>query len=227
MSAHAHSPQPLSVEQVKSELNASREISAHLSRAISLHTSIPQVAQIALRIRGVRLLQLEPEAFLASYLDGALSWGTKRSAVVYGCAISDITAGGQHWGKLRLYFDLRENDLEDPLGFARFLAQQLASALNLFALADKHSSLSFRKQRLAERLARRKIVERARGILAELHDFSTEDAQLLLNGLSRRSRRSLSQVAQNIIFNHASTHPRTNYHWAVRQPAKFKLSRVL
>jgi AmiR/NasT family two-component response regulator len=49
-------------------------------------------------------------------------------------------------------------------------------------------------------LTTRKVVERAKGILAERHLLSQIEALRLLVSLARHSRRSLRRVAQSIIF---------------------------
>jgi response regulator NasT len=60
------------------------------------------------------------------------------------------------------------------------------------ALADENSSL-------ADQLATRKLVDRAKGILMDKHGLSEADAFRFIQKSAMDSRRSLADVAQSVI----------------------------
>ncbi len=182
-----------------SELEAIFEISRRASLAIELNQALDSVAEVALWVEGVRMIRVEAGEELALAAGDRLVWGTPARTREYGCAIWEINAAGWKWGNLRLHFDLRNCSLENPLNFCRFVAEQMAGVLNRLALLGQREMINQQSGRLAARLARRKAVERAKGILSEMHNIPESESLKLLIEISRGSRRDLRHVAQTVI----------------------------
>lgn len=183
-----------------SEFEATRQIGRLAIGGIEPEISLDRIAQTALSIQGVVGIRIEPGPELSAYLGTDLVWGRAAVDSASMSAVAEIKAGSWSWGQSRVYFDVRDCPLESPLAFARFVAQQLACLFNRIALLGQRDLLLRRRARIEERLTTRKVVERAKGILAERHLLSQIEALRLLVSLARHSRRSLRRVAQSIIF---------------------------
>jgi len=108
---------------------------------------------------------------------------------------------GDTLGRLRIFFEPRIHSLKSPLRFARFLAQQAALLLNRLDLLASHNSHLTRIARLQRRLEMRKIVQRAKGILAEMQGIPEDDALALFFRYAHQSRRRLQPLAEAIVLN--------------------------
>jgi ANTAR domain len=182
------------------ELEATMEVGRQASGALTVESLLSSVAGSMLWVKGVRTTQVEPEVEVARYLGQQFTWGTWTRAGVCGCAVKPIRAGGWDWGNLRLYFELRDCALGSPLAFCGFVAEQIGCAFNRLALLGQRDVLNRRKKRFEHRLATRKAVERAKGILSQMHGIPDTESLKLLIEISRESRRSLRHVSQNAIF---------------------------
>ena len=168
---------------------------------VEIETTLDRIAATVLLQRGIQGIVIEAGPELAPYLGPSPAWGrTGKTEGSVACAVGEIQAGRWSWGTFRICFDRRECKLENPLAFARFAAQQIACFLNHLVLLQERDSLLRRKGTNEYRLSRRKLVERARGMLAERHSLSHAEALRMLISMARSSRRSLRRVAQSIIF---------------------------
>jgi hypothetical protein len=145
---------------------------------------------------------VKPGEELAHATGHQLIWGMLPRTGAYGCAVWEIKAGHWSWGNLRLHFDPPNCSLANPLAFCRFIAEQIAGALSRLALLGEREMLNQRNAGLAKRLATRKVVERAKGILSEMHNIPESESLKLLIEIGRESRRGLRHVAQTIVSAH-------------------------
>ncbi len=68
-------------------------------------------------------------------------------------------------------------------------------------------SAALERDSLQEKLAERKVVERAKGIIQRTRRLSEEQAYLMLRNTSRRRRAPMARVAKEIIENHLLRNP--------------------
>ena len=200
MSALLQQPTLLAPARRLSEWEATRAIGRLAAAGIELESTLDRIAGAVLSQRGVHGIAIEAGPELAAHLGFAPVWGHAANGSLHASATGEIKAGQWSWGKYRIYFDLRDCKLESPLAFTRFVAQQIACFLNNLALLQERDMLVRRKARNEYRLSRRKLVERAKGILAQRHALPQDDALRMLIRITRESRRSLRRVAQSIIF---------------------------
>ncbi|HLH03695.1 MAG TPA: ANTAR domain-containing protein [Bryobacteraceae bacterium] len=199
MSALPQTANLLGAARRLNEWEATRAIGRLAMAGIELETTLDRIAGAVLGLRGIQGIAIEAGPELAAHLGFSPVWG-RTGESISACATGEIKAANWSWGRYRIFFDLRECKLKDPLAFARFVAQQIGCFLNQLALLHEHDLLLRRKARHEYRLSRRKLVERARGILAERHALSADDALRMLIRMTRESHRSLRRVAQSIIF---------------------------
>jgi hypothetical protein len=200
VSAVLQGASPLPAPRKLNEAEATHEISRLASAGIELETTLDRIAAAALAVRGIRRVRLEPGPELSAHLLLEPVWGRSGGDTTDASAVGEIKAGAWWWGRYRIWFDVRETRLENPLAFARFVAEQIACFLNRLALRGERDTLLRKKDRMEDRLKRRKLVERAKGILVERHSISQEEALRLLVRITRETKRSLRRVAQSIIF---------------------------
>jgi ANTAR domain len=199
MSALAQTKSFVPSSRALSEFEALQEISWQAAETADLHSGIRAVLGSALRVKGVAQIEIEPAAAL-SILNLPLKCGSRAGAPVNGSAVAEIASGGCAWGAIRVRFDLKANGLESPLRFARFIGQQIGGLLHRFHLLRGREALAARKEALRRRIATRKLVGRAKGVIAHVRSVSEEDAFRFLVRLSRESSRSLAQVAEAVVL---------------------------
>jgi hypothetical protein len=169
-----------------------------ISAAIDVPSGLESLAAVALRVPGLHRLQF---TLLPPKRKGQiLEWSLPETPAPCGSAMAALAANGYTHGRLRIFFEPRIHSLESPLRFARFLAQQAALMLNRLELAALRESRLRRLARLRQRLETRKIVHRARGILAEVRGIPEAEALALLFRCAHRSRRPLHRLAEAIIL---------------------------
>jgi ANTAR domain len=176
------------------------EISRLTSSERDVTAAIESVAAIALRVSGVKGMQIQ-------YIDPAdgtsaepFVWGALPKDAVVGSAVADICAGGQSWGELRLYFELLPSTLESPLRFAKFLAQQIGLQLSRWSLTVRADALKEQIEQIRKIIERRKAIQRARALVANAKRIDDSEALRLMRQYSRESGRSLHQIAEALIF---------------------------
>ena len=162
-------------------------VSATASHSLDTRRAIDQIAELAAAIPGVASVEfagLDVEA------------GNPASEGV-ATASADIRARGRKFGEVRIRFDLRRTPLKQPVQLARFIGQQVAL---LAARAEDEAFYAQRRREIAQyrdELQRRKVVQRARGILARDHGVSQSR-----NGPGRwedHTGRPLRHIAEAIV----------------------------
>jgi hypothetical protein len=183
-----------------SELDATREISQIISSGRDVPSSIEAIVAVALKVSGVKRLQIQ-------YADPAdngpaepLVWGSPSREGVWGSAVADIGAHGQSWGELRLYFELQPSTLESPLRFAKFVAQQVALQLSRWSLTRRADTLKAGIEQLRKIIEKRKAIQRARAIIGNAQGINDSEALRVMREHSRESGRTLHEVAEAFIF---------------------------
>jgi hypothetical protein len=202
---------PPSTPRHLDEQAAMLKISRDGALATDIMRGLQSLSAAALALSGIRSVQVDPVEELAQYAGTPLVWtapGAEPGA--NGCAVADITAGGIRWGELRLSFDIHALQLESPVRFAKFFAQQIAGMLNRLALQSQNRILRQRLNQQHHRLQTRKLVQRASSILARMHGIPQPDALQLLVRHSREKRSSLYRVSEGIVlleYRLSLTHP--------------------
>lgn len=201
MSVLTYQPYPRNARLPLDELAATLKISRNAALATDIMGGLESVSATALSLKGIGTIRLDPVLELEQYAGGPLSWmvsGGERAA--NGSAVADIAAGGIRWGELRLSFDVQTVQLESPVRFTKFLAQQIAGMLYRLALQTQNSVLHQRLTQQHRRLQTRKLVQRASSILARMHGIPQPDALELLIHHSRKKRSSLYRVSEGIVL---------------------------
>lgn len=162
------------------ELEVLREIGRIAASAPAVDIALKEIAAAVLRFGGVLRFEREPDAMPDSMM-------------------ILVRAHGVTWGSLRIHFDPALAQVEAAEGFTRFVAQQVASVLHRLSLLDEMEAHQRRLAILQRRLETRKVVHRARGIVAQARGISESEALRLMKRQARVSRRSLSQLSQALI----------------------------
>ncbi len=164
-------------------------VSATASHSLDTRQAIDQIAELAAAIPGVASVEfagLDVEA------------GNPSSEGV-ATASADIRARGRKFGEVRIRFDLRRTPLKQPIHLARFIGQQVGL---LAARAEDEALYAQRRREIAQyrdELQHRKVVQRARGILARDHGVSQSHAEVMLKVHSQRTGRPLRHIAEAIV----------------------------
>jgi len=79
------------------------------------------------------------------------------------------------------------------------MGEQMGGAVARSVLAEENLRLRDEALEMKRQLAARKLVERAKGILMRRFSITEEEAYLRLRNDSRRSRRSMRDLAEHII----------------------------
>ena len=190
------------------ELEASREISRIGSSALDVTTVIQSIGYIALRVNGVKRIQMAYAESCGNVPAEALTWSattwnTASDDSPVASAVASVAAGGQVWGELRLYFDLQPSALESPLRFAKFVGEQIAVQLDRWSLMTQADNLKIQTERLRKIIEKRKTLQRARAIIANSKQINDTDALKLMRRYAGETGRSLHQVAEALIFGDA------------------------
>jgi AmiR/NasT family two-component response regulator len=78
--------------------------------------------------------------------------------------------------------------------------EELAIALrSAHARAEQLGTLAERVREVEDRMQRRAVIERAKGVLMERHDIAEPEAYELLRGHARQERRPLAEVANAVV----------------------------
>ncbi len=185
-----------------SELEVSKEISRITCSGHDVTSAIENSCRLALRVNGVKRLQIKYAEPIAEGGSEPIVWGASCEEAV-ASAVAIISAGKQIWGELRLYFDPHSSALESPLRFAKFLAQQIGLQLSRWSLNVEADELRDQIERLRKLVEKRKAIQRARAIIANTRQINDTEALLLMRKYSRESGRSLHEVSEALIFGDA------------------------
>jgi signal transduction protein with GAF and PtsI domain len=112
-----------------------------------------------------------------------------------------LTSGGDIVGVINVHHRLSQDYSTDLIALLTFIGEQMGGAVSKSMLADENRRLQEEALAMKRKLEDRKLVERAKGILMQRHALSEEDAYLRLRNDSRRSRRAMRDLAEQIIAN--------------------------
>ncbi|MBV8071831.1 MAG: ANTAR domain-containing protein [Acidobacteriaceae bacterium] len=181
-------------EQPASESEVLRDIGRIAWSAPRIEHGLEEIASAVFRLPGMHVLELHVET-MPVFTKAA--YGACRTS---GSAVEAVQANGLTWGTLRIYFDPALAQVETPLRFTRFVAQQIALLLDRLSLLREIEMQHRRLAHLKRRLETRKAVHRAAGVLAQARDIPDADALRIIIQEARRSRRTLLHLAQALIL---------------------------
>ncbi|MBL8233253.1 MAG: ANTAR domain-containing protein [Bryobacterales bacterium] len=110
-----------------------------------------------------------------------------------------LVSGGDLVGVINVHY--RGSREHDPqlIAMLSFIGEQMGGAVTKSILADENRRLQEEALEMKRQLEARKLVERAKGILMQRHSLTEEEAYLKLRNDSRRSRRAMRDLAEQII----------------------------
>lgn len=110
-----------------------------------------------------------------------------------------LVSGGDIVGVINVHY--RGSREHDPqlIAMLSFIGEQMGGAVTKSILADENRRLQEEALEMKRQLEARKLVERAKGILMQRHSLTEEEAYLKLRNDSRRSRRAMRDLAEQII----------------------------
>ncbi|MBV6432619.1 MAG: hypothetical protein IANPNBLG_02761 [Bryobacteraceae bacterium] len=110
-----------------------------------------------------------------------------------------MASGGEVVGVINAHFRHPQEFSADLLALLAFIGEQAGGAAARKMLAEENRRLRDEVLEMKQQLAARKVVERAKGILMRRFTLSEEEAYLRLRNDSRRSRRAMRDLAEQII----------------------------
>ena len=110
-----------------------------------------------------------------------------------------LVAGGEIIGVLNVHHRQPHGHSPDEIAVLSFIGEQMGGAISRTRLEEENARLQEETLEMKRQLEIRKIVERAKGILQRKYGFTEEDAYLHLRNESRRQRRPMRELAEDII----------------------------
>jgi len=110
-----------------------------------------------------------------------------------------LVTSGDIVGVVNVHFRLSQQFSADLIAMLTFIGEQMGGAVAKSMLAEENHRLQEEAIEMRRQLEARKLVERAKGILMQRHGMSEEEAYLKLRNDSRRSRRAMRDLAEQII----------------------------
>jgi two-component system, response regulator PdtaR len=110
-----------------------------------------------------------------------------------------LFAGGEVIGVMNVHHREPRQHAAEEVALMTFIAEQLAGVIARRRLEEENQRLQEETLEMRRQLETRKIVERAKGILQHRQKLSEEDAYLQLRNESRRQRRPMRELAEEII----------------------------
>jgi uroporphyrinogen-III synthase len=110
-----------------------------------------------------------------------------------------LVAGGEVIGVLNVHHRELHEHSPDEMAVLSFIGEQMGGAISRTRLEEENVRLQEETLEMRRQLEIRKIVERAKGILQRKHGLTEEDAYLFLRNESRRQRRPMRELAEEII----------------------------
>ena len=111
-----------------------------------------------------------------------------------------LITSGEIAGVVNVHFRDSQQFSADLIAMLTFIGEQMGGAVAKSMLADENRRLQEEAQEMKRQLEARKLVERAKGILMQRHGMTEEEAYLKLRNDSRRSRRAMRDLAEQIIL---------------------------
>ncbi len=212
-----------------SEVEVLREVSKVTAQATAPDKALNMISAIVLRLNGVHALRVENGAAMDDLAVRRLAWRNGPSSGPQGSVVAEIAAGGKRWATLRLQYDSEQLRIADPAAFARFLGQQAGILLERLELERERNLLETKVTRIQDRLATRKIFQRAKSVVAHQRGISEAHAARLLVRYSRQSGQRIKVIADAITFDAYQTArfaARNSINQHTAQPQQHRSSRV-
>jgi uroporphyrinogen-III synthase len=115
-----------------------------------------------------------------------------------------LISGGDVVGIINVHYREATQPAPATIATLTFIGEQMGSAIHKSMLAEENERLWEETHEMKRQLEARKLVERAKGILMQRHGMTEEEAYLKLRNDSRRTRRAMRDLAQQIIRNETS-----------------------
>jgi uroporphyrinogen-III synthase len=119
-----------------------------------------------------------------------------------------LVAGGVVIGVINIHHRQPHPHSAEEIALVSFIGEQLGGAIARARLEEENQRLQEETVEMKRQLEARKLVERAKGILQQKLQLTEEDAYLQLRNESRRQRRPMRELAEEII--RQETHTRSN-----------------
>ncbi len=110
-----------------------------------------------------------------------------------------LVAGGETIGVINVHHKEPHAHSPEEIALVTFVGEQLGGAITRARLEEENARLQEEAQEMRRQLETRKLVERAKGILQQRLRLTEEEAYLRLRNDSRRQRRSMRELAEEII----------------------------
>ena len=110
-----------------------------------------------------------------------------------------LVAGGEVIGVINVHHREARRHSTEEVALMTFIAEQLVGVIARRRLEEENQRLQEETLEMRRQLETRKIVERAKGLLQHKHGLSEEEAYLQLRNESRRQRRPMRELAEEII----------------------------
>jgi len=123
------------------ELDAVRQIGRLAATSINVKTGLDWIAGTALCVKGVQTVQIAPSKPAVFLIGAPEPWQGPDSEGQKATAVGSIKAGDQSWGELRIVFDIEAIEVESPVRFADFLAQQIGCMFSRLELVRRRDAL--------------------------------------------------------------------------------------
>ncbi len=119
-----------------------------------------------------------------------------------------LVAGGEVIGVINVHHRAPHQHSAEEIALLTFIGEQLGGAIARARLGEENQRLQEATLEMKRQLETRKLVERAKGILEQKLHLTEEEAYLQLRNESRRQRRPMRDLAEEIISREST--PRSN-----------------
>jgi uroporphyrinogen-III synthase len=110
-----------------------------------------------------------------------------------------LVSGGEVIGVLNVHHREAHAHTPEEIALMTFVGEQMGGAIAKSRLAEENARLQQESLEIRQQLEARKLVERAKGILQRKLALTEEEAYLRLRNESRRARRPMRDLAEEII----------------------------
>jgi len=118
-----------------------------------------------------------------------------------------LVAGGDVIGVINVHHREPHGHTAEEIALVSFIGEQLGGAIARARLEEKNQRLQGETLEMKRQLETRKLVERAKGILQQRLHLTEEEAYLQLRNESRRQRRPMRDLAEEIIGQEGAARP--------------------
>jgi signal transduction protein with GAF and PtsI domain len=116
-----------------------------------------------------------------------------------------LVSGGEVIGVLNTHHKASHEHTPEEIALVSFIGEQMGGAIARTRLEDRNARLQEEALLMRRQLETRKLVERAKGILQNTLRLSEEQAYLRMRNDSRRQRRPMRELAEEIIRQEAAS----------------------